>query len=222
MIMIVDYGMGNIGSIANMYKRLGINATITRDPELIEHADRLILPGVGAFDQGMENLDNLGLRTLLERKVIDERVPVLGICLGMQLMTRSSEEGVRKGLGWIAADTVHFRKGHEQAAATLKFPHIGWQFVDQTKSHPVIEKLSDDPRFYFVHTYRVCCENPEDILLTSAYGDVTFTAAFAFENVVGVQFHPEKSHKFGMRILDSFAGWKGGTSAGDGGLHVRI
>ena len=208
MIVIVDYAMGNIGSIANMYRRLGIKATIAQSPNAIAEADRLILPGVGAFDQGMGNLERLGLRTAIDRRVQDEGIPVLGICLGMQLMTRSSEEGRRAGLGWIPADTVHFRKGAEVEARAMRFPHIGWEFVDIVKAHPMVDSLLTDPRFYFVHTYRVVCDHQTDVLLKSAYGDIEFTAAFARANVAGVQFHPEKSHKFGMQLLASFARWQ--------------
>lgn len=207
MIVILDYGMGNIGSIVNMYKRLGLPAIGSSDPEVVGRAERLVLPGVGAFDRGMENLERLGLRSVIERRVLADGVPVLGICLGMQLMTRGSEEGTRPGLGWIAADTVHLRKGVDDVVQTMRFPHIGWEFTHQTRTHPILAGLPENPRYYFVHTYKVSCDNPNDRLLRSAYNNIIFTAAVARDNLLGVQFHPEKSHKFGMQLLRNFANW---------------
>ncbi|GAA0599820.1 imidazole glycerol phosphate synthase subunit HisH [Caenispirillum bisanense] len=218
MIVIVDYEMGNIGSIGNMFKRLGIPATISRDPGEIGKADRLLIPGVGAFDQGMENLERLGLRGVLDQRVLGDGVPVLGICLGMQLMTRSSEEGTREGLGWIDARTVHFRAGAEEAAKGMKFPHIGWNFVTPRKPDPLIAGLPEDPRFYFVHTYKVECADPGDVLMRTWYGDIEFTAAFQRANIAGFQCHPEKSHKFGMQLFTNFAKWAGRD---DGSAAVR-
>jgi glutamine amidotransferase len=160
MIVIVNYDMGNIGSIGNMFRRLGVQAVISRDPAVIAKAERLIIPGVGAFDQGMENLHKFGLKKLLDERVLGDKAPVLGICLGMQLMTKSSEEGSSPGLGWIDATTVHFKKDHEGAAADMRLPHIGWNFVDAEGAHPLLSDLPEDPRFYFVHTYRVVSANP--------------------------------------------------------------
>lgn len=205
MIVILNYDMGNVGSIGNMFKRLGIRAVVSRDPEVIGKAERLIIPGVGAFDQGMENIGSL--RGVLNDRVLGAKVPVLGICLGMQLLTRGSEEGVTPGLGWIEADTIHFKKGYEDNTAEMRLPHIGWNFVDPAKSHPLLADLPDDPRFYFVHTYRVACADPSDVLLTAQYGSIPFTAAFARGNIAGIQCHPEKSHKFGMQVFTNFARW---------------
>ncbi|GAM97935.1 imidazole glycerol phosphate synthase amidotransferase subunit [alpha proteobacterium U9-1i] len=207
MIVILNYDMGNVGSIGNMFKRLGFQATVSRDPDVIAKADRLIVPGVGAYDQGMENLDRMGLRQVLDDRVLGARVPVLGICLGMQLMTKGSEEGSAKGLGWIDADTVHFKRGLEQQAPDMRLPHIGWNFVDLAQRHELVQNLPEDPRFYFVHTYRVECADPSDVLLTSEYHGVPFTAAFARRNIAGIQCHPEKSHKFGMQVFMNFARW---------------
>lgn len=202
MIVIVDYGMGNLGSIHNMFHRLGLDSTVTGDPAGIARADKLILPGVGAFDVGMRNLRERGLIPLLETKVRRDRTPVLGICLGMQLLSLRSEEGQLPGLGWIEAETVRFR--FENQVAPLKVPHMGWNHVRPRKDLPLFDRMYEQPRFYFVHSYHVHCRNPEDVWLSSQYG-FEFTAAVQRDNVVGVQFHPEKSHKFGMRLLENFA-----------------
>jgi imidazole glycerol-phosphate synthase subunit HisH len=206
-IVIVNYGMGNLGSIRNMFKRLGVQSIISSDRADIEKAERLILPGVGAFDQGMENLHKLGLVTLLNERVAGAGIPILGICLGMQLMTRSSDEGSREGLGWIDAQTVHFRSGISPVESGARLPHIGWNFVDEEKSHPLLENLPEDPRFYFVHTYRVECRDPSDRLVASHYAGSAFTAGFARGNIAGLQCHPEKSHRFGMQVLTNFSKW---------------
>ncbi len=207
LIVILNYEMGNLGSIRNMFKRLGHEAQISNDPAAIAKADRLILPGVGAFDQGMANIDRLGFREVLEERVLGAKVPILGICLGMQLMTKSSEEGSAIGMGWIDAETVHFRKGEKPVDANARLPHIGWNFVDPERRHPLVADLPDDPRFYFVHTYRVECADPSDVLISSHYAGSDFTAGFARGNIAGMQCHPEKSHKFGMQVLRNFAAW---------------
>jgi len=211
-IVIVNYEMGNLGSIRNMFKRLGFQAIISNDPAVIASAERLILPGVGAFDQGMENLIRLGLPDVLNKRVIGAGIPVLGICLGMQLMTRSSEEGSAEGLGWIDAHTVHFRRGASPIDSTARLPHIGWNFVDQDKPHDLLSGLTQEPRFYFVHSYRVQCADPSDVLISSNYSGCSFTAGFARGNVAGMQCHPEKSHKFGMQVLNNFAKWTPGST----------
>lgn len=200
MITIVDYRMGNLGSISNMLKKIGVQALITSDPEAIATASKLILPGVGAFDAGMENLERTGLVPLLNERVLQAHVPTLGICLGMQLMTRSSEEGQRPGLGWIDARALRFRPSDP----SLKVPHMGWNRVKPTRDSALTDSLPDEPRFYFVHSYYVQCSNPDDVLLTTSYGQ-DFHSAFRHGNVWGVQFHPEKSHKFGMSLLRNFA-----------------
>lgn len=200
MIIIVDYNMGNLGSISNMFKKLGVPSKITSDPKEIAAGRKLILPGVGAFDAGMENLQRSGLLAVLNQCVLGAGVPTLGICLGMQLMTRRSEEGDREGLGWIDAEALRFRP----AEAALKVPHMGWNLVRPVRNAALIEGLPEEPRFYFVHSYHVRCHNPEDVLLTTQYGE-EFHSAFQHGTVSGVQFHPEKSHKFGMALLRNFA-----------------
>lgn len=200
MITIVDYQMGNLGSILNMLKKIGHEALVTADPALIAEANKLILPGVGAFDAGMDRLERSGLVPLLNRRVLEDRVPALGICLGMQLMTRSSEEGARAGLGWIDADALRFRPND----AALKVPHMGWNRVMPTRPSPLTDGLPEDPRFYFVHSFFVRCHDEADVLTTTLFGE-PFASAFQHGNVWGVQFHPEKSHKFGMALLRNFA-----------------
>ncbi len=202
MLVIVDYDLGNLGSIANMLRKLGHEAELTSDPTRIGDATRLILPGVGAFDQGMRNLRNRGLLEVLNYKVLTEQVPVLGICLGAQLMTRGSEEGESPGLGWIAARTVRFSL--REVSGELKVPHMGWSDVSQQKPHPLFEGMYEEPRFYFVHSFHFDCEDAQDILTTTQYG-YEFASSFARGNIWGVQFHPEKSHKFGLKLLDNFA-----------------
>ena len=200
MITIVDYNMGNLGSILNMLKKIGQEAQIAADAALIENADKLVLPGVGAFDAGMDNLERSGLIPLLNRRVLKDRVPTLGICLGMQLMTRSSEEGTRAGLGWIDAEALRFRP----ADVSLKVPHMGWNRVMPLRPSPLTDELPEEPRFYFVHSFFVRCHDDADVLLTTPF-DNPFASAFQRGNLWGVQFHPEKSHKFGMALLRNFA-----------------
>lgn len=201
MIIIIDYQMGNIGSILNMLKKIGAPGMISSDPDVILKADKLILPGVGAFDQGMANLERLGLINVLNEKVKNSGTPILGICLGMQLMTKSSEEGKSAGLGWIDAKTVRF---YHDPSLRLKVPHMGWNSIIPKKESVLLADMYSDPRFYFVHSYHVVCNNQNDVLATTHYG-YDFTSAFQHNNIIGVQFHPEKSHKYGMRLLKSFA-----------------
>jgi len=202
MVVIIDYGLGNLGSILNMCKRFGIRAAISSDRREIERAKKLILPGVGAFDQGMKNLATLELIGLLNDRVMGAGVHILGICLGAQLMTRGSEEGTLSGLEWIAADTVRFN--NEYGRETIKIPNMGWTDVVIEKESHLFKDMHPNPRFYFVHSYHFLCHDKQDILTTSQYG-YSFTSAFERRNIVGVQFHPEKSHKFGMKLLQNFA-----------------
>lgn len=200
MIVVVDYGLCNVGSVLNMLKRIGAAAEISAEPGRIDAASKLILPGVGAFDNGMTNLDQMGLLPVLNKKAREDRVPVLGICLGMQLLTRRSEEGTRPGLGWIEADTRRFAI---PTSMNLRVPHMGWNQITSRGPHPLLEGLEEDTRFYFVHSYHVCCDNESDSIATAHYG-YDFTAAVARGNVMGTQFHPEKSHRFGLRLLRNF------------------
>lgn len=198
MITIVDYGVGNLGSILNMFKRVGVPAVITGDVAAIAQAEKILLPGVGAFDHAMRRIDEAGLRDVLDRKAMIERVPVLGVCLGMQLMTRGSEEGSLPGLGWVDA-TVH----RFPAATGLKVPHMGWNEVEVVRQTALTEGWPGDPRFYFVHSYYVDLADPADRLLRARYG-VDFDAGFQHGTLFGAQFHPEKSHRFGMNLFRNF------------------
>lgn len=202
MITIIDYNTGNLGSIKNMLKRLGIASQITNDISKIEQAEKLILPGVGHFDYGMKNLHASGVVNMLNQKVLENKTPILGICLGVQLLTETSEEGVEKGLGWIKGKTIAFDK--TKLAANQKVPHMGWTDVANYQQSKLFEGMFDEPRFYFVHSYHLSLENKNDCLVTANYG-YEFAAGIEHQNILGTQFHPEKSHKFGMKILENFA-----------------
>lgn len=201
MIVIIDYGLGNLGSIVNMLKKIGAPATLSSDASVIEKADKLILPGVGAFDHGVKNLTDLGLVPLLQRKVNVEKTPILGLCLGMQLFTRRSEEGSLPGLGWLDAETVRFR--FDQTQTKLRVPHMGWNSIKVCQTNPIFEDLYIEARFYFVHSFHVLCHNEQDVLAKTEYG-YEFPSVIGRENIFGTQFHPEKSHKFGMKLLKNF------------------
>ncbi len=202
MIVIVDYGMGNIGSIINMFKKIRVDAVISSNPSAIRKATRLVLSGVGAFDSGMKNLANKGLIPLLEEKVIKQKTPILGICLGMHLFSKKSEEGKLPGLGWVDAETVRFY--FRNTSDKLKIPHMGWNTVRIVQKHRIFEEMFEEPRFYFVHAYYVKCNDSSNVLSLTNYG-FDFTSSFVKDNIIGVQFHPEKSHKFGMRLMKKFA-----------------
>lgn len=198
MIVLVDYGMGNLGSVQNMLRRVGAKAVVSSDPEEIGKATKLILPGVGAFDAAMTAIRARGLHEVLDAKVTKDRTLLLGICLGMQLLTESSDEGSLPGFGWVPGRTKAFPR-----AAGLKIPHMGWNLAKLARADPLTANLGEEPRFYFVHSYYVTCDRPEDALLSTSYG-VEFVSALHHENIYGAQFHPEKSHKFGMRLLENF------------------
>ncbi|HUQ64957.1 MAG TPA: imidazole glycerol phosphate synthase subunit HisH [Flavitalea sp.] len=201
MITIIDYGMGNLGSISNMFKRIGVASEVTGDHGKIRAAKKILLPGVGAFDAAMERINEGGLKPLLNEKVLNEKVPVLGICLGMQLLTNSSEEGKLPGLGWIPARTSRFRFDEH---SNLKVPHMGWNRVYEKNPSALTNELPPEPRFYFVHSYYVLTENEKHVVATTTHG-VEFNSIIQKENIFGAQFHPEKSHKFGMKLLENFA-----------------
>jgi len=200
MITIIDYGLGNVGSILNMLRKMNTKAVISSRIEDIEAAEKLILPGVGAFDNGISSLRERKLITILNKKVIEDKTPILGICLGMQLLTKSSEEGNLKGLGFINAKTIKFNFNNNN----LKVPNMGWNFINQEKESKLLLGLDRNSRFYFVHSYYVACEEKKDIIATTDYG-LIFVSVFERKNIFGVQFHPEKSHKFGMQLLKNFS-----------------
>lgn len=201
MIVIIDYNMGNIGSIVNMIKKAGGESIVTSDVEIIKNAKKLILPGVGAFDSGMKNIEDMGLLDVLNEKVLVEKTPILGICLGMQLFCKCSEEGNKAGLSWI--DGVCNRFDFSSVGAGLRIPHMGWNSVEVKKSSPLMNNLPEEPAFYFVHSYYVICNNPEDVLTTTNYG-YEFCSAVNHENIYATQFHPEKSHKYGLAVIKNF------------------
>lgn len=199
MITIVDYGLGNLGSIQNMFKRIGEKSIITNSLADVERATKLLLPGVGSFDNAIQRIDKSGLRNVLENKVLIEKTPILGICLGFQLLTMSSEEGRLQGLGWINASTKRF-----PIESNLNVPHMGWNIVQPSREDRLIRGLPDESRFYFAHSYYVTVENEQDSVMKTEYG-LIFDTAVQHENIYGVQFHPEKSHKFGMQLLKNFS-----------------
>ncbi|MFZ2656384.1 MAG: imidazole glycerol phosphate synthase subunit HisH [Victivallales bacterium] len=199
MIVIVDYGMGNIRSIHYKLQKNGIESKVSSLSSDILSADKLILPGVGHFKQGMENLRKFNLIDALHRKVLEEKTPVMGICLGIQLFTNFSEEGDCEGLKWIDAETKRFRFD----GLGLSIPHVGWNSIKLRRPSTLFAGMPDDKRYYFTHSYHLVCNNDEDILAESEYG-YPFVAAIQLENIYGTQFHPEKSHKDGMRVLLNF------------------
>lgn len=198
MIAILDYGLGNLGSISNMLKVIGEKSKITNDVEIIRHADGIILPGVGAFDAGMNKLNYSGLTEVIITEA-NKGKPILGICLGMQLLGNRSEEGSLSGLSLIPFECKKFNFEDK----SLKIPHMGWDIVDYKMQHPLLDGLSGQQRYYFVHSYYAVCENHDNVLMTCDYG-IEFACSVVKENVMGVQFHPEKSHDFGLSLLTNF------------------
>ena len=200
MIAIVDLGMGNVGSVTNMLRRLGADAVATNDPGQISSSEKLILAGIGAFDMAIGRLNDLGLVPLLNQRVLKDRIPVLGVCLGLQLMTKASEEGQRPGLGWLDAQTCAFAFPN---GSELPTPHMGWEVVKPTRASPLIDSTEKEQRFYFSHRYHVQCHDTGDVAATATYG-YEFPAAIHRGNILGTQFHPEKSHIFGMEVYRRF------------------
>ena len=201
MIVIVDYGMGNLRSVYNKFKKMGVPCLISSEKEDIESAEKLILPGVGHFKYGMENLSKFGLLETLNKKVIQEKTPIFGICLGTQLFCSYSEEGNCKGLGWLDAEVVKFR-----VSDTLKYkvPHMGWNDVKIKNSNFIDKVINSTDKFYFVHSYHLKCNNQADVWMTTEY-DYEFVSAVCIGNIYGTQFHPEKSHDAGYELLKKFA-----------------
>ena len=200
MITILDYGMGNAPSIANMLRKININSLLTSDIKKIEKANKLILPGVGSFDMAVLEFEKRNLWQIVNTKVLCDKIPVLGICLGMQLLCLSSEEGVKSGFEWIDARCEKF---FFDKKSKHKVPCMGWNYVEYKENNPLFKGL-ESPKFYFVHSYHVVCSKPENIIATAEYGE-DYTVAVQKDNIYGVQFHPEKSHKYGMQLLKNFA-----------------
>ncbi|AXI54106.1 imidazole glycerol phosphate synthase subunit HisH [Sulfitobacter sp. JL08] len=199
--LIIDYGCGNPASIGNMLKKIGIRSEISADADAIRTADSVIFPGVGAFDYGAERIMSLGIAEALEERVRGAGIPLLGICVGMQLLARKSEEGALPGLGWIEADVVAFDKS--RLGKSDKVPHMGWADLSVRKPSGLLHDFHEDPRFYFVHSFHFSCDHEEDVAATAHHG-YDFCAAIARDNIWGVQFHPEKSHRFGMALFRNF------------------
>jgi glutamine amidotransferase len=201
MIVVIDYGAGNIGSILNMFKRLGANIVASSEPSVIENATKLVLPGVGSFDQGMRKLNESGVVEILNKKVLVDKTPILGICLGVQLMTKGSEEGQLPGLGWFEAKTIKFSFKEQQVK--LKIPHMGWNDTFFKKHSKIFNFNVEEYRYYYVHSFHLSTKIASDVLSTAFYG-YEFVSGLERDNIIGLQFHPEKSHKFGMEIFNNF------------------
>lgn len=200
MIAIINYGLGNIGSIKNMFKKIGVQAEIIDTPASLINAQKIILPGVGTFDDGMKLLKNNNWLEILNKKVLVDKTPVLGICLGMQLMTKLSEEGKEEGLGWVDGTVKKFKFENSD----IKIPHMGWNDVIPSKDSALFSNLNEEARFYHVHSYFVSLNQTVGTIAETNYGG-KFTSAFNFDNIYGVQFHPEKSHKYGKQLLLNFS-----------------
>jgi imidazole glycerol-phosphate synthase subunit HisH len=202
MISIVDYRLGNVFAITNLYKRLSIPTKLVSTPEELEGAERIILPGVGAFDWAMRCLTESGMRPALDRLVLEDKVPVLGICVGMHMMAKRSEEGSLEGLGWLDAEVKKFDPQAGESARRL--PHMGWNDVRAAHGDGLFSELDTDAKFYFLHSYYMAV-GTEDQVLGHADYQGQFTCSVSHENVYGVQFHPEKSHRWGVQLLKNFA-----------------
>ena len=202
MIKIIDYGLGNIGAFANVYERLNIPVSVAKTAEDLKDATKIILPGVGAFDYAMSTLNNSAVRETLDKLVLDNKVPVLGICVGMQILAKSSDEGVLSGLGWIDGMVKKFDVSMLNSKTQL--PHMGWNTIHPNNANPLLVNFNNDSRFYFLHSYYFQCNNESDSIATTEYG-LQFTSAVNNMNIYGVQFHPEKSHQWGIQLLKNFA-----------------
>jgi len=201
MLVIVDYGVGNLTSIRNMLKKSGVESLISGNHDDVGRASKILLPGMGAFDNCMKRFDESGLRDIIEHKVFGEKTPVLGICVGLQMFMSGSEEGVLPGLGWIKGATIRFRQDHMDGVT--KIPNMGWLEINPKKSSRLLGQL-EEARFYFAHSYHIKPEEATDELASARYG-YEFTVGIEKDNIMGVQFHPEKSHRFGMQLLKNFA-----------------
>lgn len=202
MITLIDYGVGNINAFVNVYKRVDVPVKIAKTKEDLLDAQKLILPGVGHFDHAMQQLNQSGMRETLDDLVLQKKVPVIGICVGMQMMANSSDEGKEEGLKWIDASVKKFdeTKIHQ----VTRLPHMGWNDVKPVVQHPLFKGLENDAIFYFLHTYYFECHHPEDVLAVTEYGG-QFASAAHHDTIFGIQFHPEKSHSYGETLLHNFA-----------------
>ena len=202
MITIIDYGVGNIFAFQNVFKRLNIPSRIAKSVEDLKNVDKLILPGVGHFDYAMSRLDKSGMRKRLDELVLIEKIPVMGICVGMQMMARKSDEGVCDGLCWIDAEVKKFDES--TINHHTKLPHMGWNDVKPKENHPLFRGLEQDSIFYFLHSFYFKCLDEKNSISKTDYG-INFSSSVQNNNIYGIQFHPEKSHSYGEKLLDNFA-----------------
>ena len=202
MITIIDYGLGNIRAFVNLYERLNIKTRIAKNANDLKDACKIILPGVGAFDQAITKLNQSGMRNELDKQVLMNKTPLVGICVGMQILAKSSDEGVMPGLGWI--DGVVRKLDDSKIPFKTKLPHMGWNTIKPVKNNSLLNNLDDGSRFYFLHSYYFICNNSDDIISTTEYG-INFASAINNYNIFGIQFHPEKSHSNGIRVLQNFS-----------------
>lgn len=202
MITIIDYGLGNINAFVNVYERLNIPVSVAKTADDLKAATKIILPGVGAFDHAMCKLNNSGMREAIDKLVLDQQLPILGICVGMQILAHSSEEGKLPGLGWINGAAKKFDASGLDSKVQL--PHMGWNSIQPTNTNPLLVNFNNDSRFYFLHSYYFQCNNQHDTIATTEYC-IQFTSAVNSKNIYGVQFHPEKSHQWGIQLLKNFA-----------------
>ena len=202
MITIIDYGLGNIRAFVNVYERLNIKTKIAKVADDIKGASKLILPGVGSFDFAMAQLNGSGMRDEIEKEVLENKIPIVGICVGMQMLAKSSDEGKLSGLGWIDGDVRLFDTS--TIPYKTRLPHMGWNSITPTSTCNLLEDFDSQSRFYFLHSYYFTCENEENIIATTEYG-ITYASAVKKNNIYGIQFHPEKSHSNGIQLLHNFA-----------------
>ena len=202
MIVVIDYGINNSSSVVRMIQKVGGNVKIGSKPEDLNEATKIVLPGVGHFDEGMKLLDESGFSESIKECVLNKKMPVLGICLGMQLLCECSEEGNKKGLGLVSAEVLHL---NDSSRNDLKIPHMGWNTLEIIRRNPLLEESSEEQRFYFVHSYYVKPKTSELCIAKTLYGS-EFCSAFNSDNIFGVQFHPEKSHRFGISLMKKFVG----------------
>jgi glutamine amidotransferase len=202
MITIIDYGVGNINAFVHIFKQLGISVSKATSSDHIKEATKLILPGVGSFDDAMQRLNDSGMRDALQDAVTVDKIPLIGICVGMQMLADRSDEGVMPGLGWISGEVKKFDPS--TINHITKFPHMGWNDVKPVRENPLFSGLETGARFYFLHSYYYQCKHEEDVLATSAYG-LQFASAINHNHIYGIQCHPEKSHHFGIQLLQNFA-----------------
>ncbi len=202
MITIIDYGLGNINAFVNVYERLNISVLIAKTSYDLKKATKIILPGVGSFDYAMNNLNRSGMRESIENLALNNKIPVIGVCVGMQILAKSSDEGVLPGLGWIDATVKRFDVS--VLKSKIQLPHMGWNMIHLNNGNPLLKNINSDSRFYFLHSFYFQCNNHNDMIATTDYG-IKFCSAVNHKNIYGVQFHPEKSHQWGIQLLKNFA-----------------